>query len=90
MKKICIVLVLIGLVVFAWFFKWTVIREITRAEIINNIKVDAVDEVDKGIVTLEINGQYYDYEYEYKEGFESIQDRIDNGENVNEWAEIIK
>lgn len=90
MKKICIVLVLIGLVVFTWFFKWTVIREITRAEIINNIKVDAVDEVDNGIITLEINGQYYDYEYEYNEEFKTVQDRIDNGENVNEWAEVIK
>ena len=90
MKKICIVLVVIGLVVFTWFFKWTVIREITRAEIINNIKVDAVDEVEKGIVTLEINGQYYDYEYEYKEGFKTVQDRIDNGEDVSNWAEVIK
>lgn len=90
MKKIIIVLVLIGLVVFTWFFKWTVIREITRAEIINNIKVDAVDEVDNGIVTLEINGQYYDFEYEYNEEFETIQDRIDNGEDVSNWAEVIK
>ena len=35
--------------------------------LIKNIKVDAVDEVDKGIVTLDINGQLYDYEYKYIE-----------------------
>ena len=39
----------------------------TEKILIKNIKVDAVDEVDKGIVTLDINGQLYDYEYEYIE-----------------------
>ena len=39
----------------------------TEKNIIKNIKVDAVDEVDKGVVTLDINGQLYDYEYEYIE-----------------------
>lgn len=39
----------------------------TERILIKNIKVDAVDEVDRGIVTLDINGQLYDYEYEYIE-----------------------
>ena len=90
MKKICIVLVLIGLVVTVGVTSFKVATDIARAEIIQEIKVDGVDEVDKGIVTLEINGQYYDYEYEYKEGFKTVQDRIDNGEDVSNWAEVIK
>lgn len=36
----------------------------TEKILIKNIKVDAVD---RGIVTLDINGQLYDYEYEYIE-----------------------
>ena len=39
----------------------------TEKILIKNIKVDAVDEVDRGIVTLDINGQLYDYEYKYIE-----------------------
>ena len=39
----------------------------TEKILIKNIKVDAVDEVNKGVVTLDINGQLYDYEYEYIE-----------------------
>ena len=39
----------------------------TEKILIKNIKVDAVDEVDKDVVTLDINGQLYDYEYEYIE-----------------------
>lgn len=39
----------------------------TEKILIKNIKVDAVDEVDKGVVTLDINGQLYDYEYEHIE-----------------------
>ena len=39
----------------------------TEKILIKNIKVDAVDQVDKGVVTLDINGQLYDYEYEYIE-----------------------
>ena len=39
----------------------------TEKILIKNIKIDAVDEVDRGIVTLDINGQLYDYEYEYIE-----------------------
>lgn len=39
----------------------------TEKILIKNIKIDAVDEVDKGVVTLDINGQLYDYEYEYIE-----------------------
>lgn len=90
MKKIIIVLVLIGLVVTVGITSFKVATDITRAKIIQEIEVDGVDEVDKGIVTLKIDGQYYDYEYEYKEGFKSLQDRIDNGEDVSNWAEIIK
>lgn len=37
----------------------------TEKILIKNIKVDAVDEVDKGIITLDINGQLYNYEYEH-------------------------
>ena len=89
MKKIIIVLVLIGLIVTVGVTSFKVATDITRAKIIQEIEVDAVDEVDKGIVTLKIDGQYYDFEYEYNEEFETVQDRIDNGENISEWAEII-
>lgn len=59
MNKIKIVVLLIVAIVI------TAIA--TEKILIKNIKVDAVDEVDKGIVTLDINGQLYDYEYEYIE-----------------------
>lgn len=59
MNKIKIVVLLIVAIVI------TVIA--TEKILIKNIKVDAVDEVDKGVVTLDINGQLYDYEYEYIE-----------------------
>ena len=39
----------------------------TEKILIKNIKVDTVDEVDRGIVTLDINGQLYDYKYKYIE-----------------------
>ena len=59
MNKIKIVILLIVAIVI------TAIA--TEKILIKNIKVDAVDEVDKGVVTLNINGQLYDYEYEYIE-----------------------
>ena len=59
MNKIKIVILLIVAIVI------TAIA--TEKILIKNIKVDAVDEVDRGIVTLDINGQLYDYEYEYIE-----------------------
>lgn len=59
MNKIKIVVLLIVTIVI------TAIA--TEKILIKNIKVDAVDEVDKGVVTLDINGQLYDYEYEYIE-----------------------
>ncbi len=59
MNKIKIVVLLIVAIVI------TAIA--TEKILIKNIKVDAVDEVDKGVVTLDINGQLYDYEYEYIE-----------------------
>ena len=59
MNKIKIVVLLIVVIVI------TAIA--TEKILIKNIKVDAVDEVDKGVVTLDINGQLYDYEYEYIE-----------------------
>lgn len=59
MNKIKIVVLLIVAIVI------TAIA--TEKILIKNIKVDAVDEVDKGVVTLNINGQLYDYEYEYIE-----------------------
>ena len=59
MNKIKIVVLLIVAIVI------TAIA--TEKILIRNIKVDAVDEVDKGVVTLDINGQLYDYEYEYIE-----------------------
>ena len=64
--------------------------EITTAKIIRAIEVDSVDEVDNGIITLKIDGQYYDYEYEYNANFKTLQERINNGENVSEWVKIIK
>lgn len=63
--------------------------EITTAKIIRAIEVDSVDEVDNGIITLKIDGQYYDYEYEYNANFKTLQERINNGENVSEWVKII-
>ena len=59
MNKIKIVILLIVAIVI------TAIA--TEKILIKNIKVDAVDEVDKGVVTLDVNGQLYDYEYEYIE-----------------------
>lgn len=59
MNKIKIVVLLIVAIVI------TAIA--TEKILIKNIKVDAVDEVDKGVVTLDINRQLYDYEYEYIE-----------------------
>ena len=59
MNKIKIVVLLIVAIVI------TAIA--TEKILIKNIKVDAVDEVDKGVVTLDINGQLYDYGYEYIE-----------------------
>ena len=59
MNKIKVVILLIVAIVI------TAIA--TEKILIKNIKVDAVDEVDKGVVTLDINGQLYDYEYEYIE-----------------------
>lgn len=59
MNKIKIVVLLIVAIVI------TAIA--TEKILIKNIKVDAVDEVDKGVVTLDINGQLYDYKYEYIE-----------------------
>lgn len=59
MNKIKIVVLLIVAIV--------VTAIATEKILIKNIKVDAVDEVDKGVVTLDINGQLYDYEYEYIE-----------------------
>lgn len=59
MNKIKIVVLLIVAIVI------TAIA--TKEIVIRNIKVDAVDEVDRGIVTLDIDGQLYDYEYKYIE-----------------------
>lgn len=59
MNKIKIVVLLIVAIVI------TAIA--TEKILIKNMKVDAVDEVDKGVVTLDINGQLYDYEYQYTE-----------------------
>lgn len=90
MKKLGIVLVIIGLLIITGFLSYLKACEITRAKIIQDIEVVGVDEVDNGIITLKIDGDFYDYEYEYIEGFLTIQDRINNGEDISEWAEIIK
>lgn len=94
MKKLGFLLVIIGLMAITGVASFMVTREktreITRAKIIQNIEVMGVDEVDNGIITLKIDGDFYDYEYEYIEGFLTIQDRINNGEDISEWAEIIK
>lgn len=86
MKKICILLVIIIVGVLSS----VITKNITRAKIIQNIEIMGVNEVDNGIITLKIDGDFYDYEYEYIEGFLTIQDRINNGEDISEWAEIIK
>lgn len=67
MKKICVVLGIIVLMVATGFATFKITSEIIGAKIIQEIEVDGVDEVDNGIITLKINGQYYDYEYEYTE-----------------------
>lgn len=90
MKKLCIVLVIIGLLIITGVLSYLKACEITRAKIIKDIEVVGVDEVDNGIITLKIDGDFYDYKYEYIEGFLTIQDRINNGEDISEWAEIIK
>lgn len=59
MNKIKIVILLIVAIVI------TTIA--TEKILIKNIKIDAIDAVDKGIITLDINGQLYDYKYEYIE-----------------------
>lgn len=87
MKKICIILILM---VITEIISFKAASDITRAKIIQDIEVVGVDEVDNGIITLKIDGDFYDYEYEYIEGFLTIQDRINNGEDISEWAEIIK
>lgn len=90
MKKICIILLVIALVIFAKYFDFVVCRDIITAKIIEGIEVDGVNEVDNGIVTLKIDGQYYDYQYEYNEDFKTVQDRINNGEDISNWAKVIK
>lgn len=81
--NLCILLVLILIACFVTY-------EITTAKIIRAIEVDGVNEVDNGIITLKINGKFYDYEYEYNENFKTLQERINNGENISEWVKIIK
>ena len=90
MKKLCIVLVIIGLLIITGVLSYLKACEITTAKIIRAIEVDSVNEVDNGIITLKINGKFYDYEYEYNENFKTLQERISNGENVSEWVKIIK
>ena len=86
MKKIilnlCILLVLILIACF-------ITCQITTAKIIQAIEVDGVNEVDNGIVTLKIDGKFYDYKYEYNENFKTLQEQI-NREFINEWANNIK
>ena len=40
---------------------------VTKNYILNTIEVDAVDELDHGIVTLKVSNDYVDYYYEYVE-----------------------
>ena len=40
---------------------------ITKNYILNTIQVDAVDELDHGIVTLKVGNDYVNYYYEYVE-----------------------
>ena len=44
-----------------------IITAIATEKILIKNRVDAVDEVDKSIITLDINGQLYNSEYEYAE-----------------------
>lgn len=67
MKKICIIIILVVLC----FVVWKVAEVVT----INNIQIDAVDELERGTVTIKVNGQYYDYKYEFLEDFKTFEER---------------
>lgn len=71
MKKLITIIFLIAFVIGLCFIVWN----IAKNHVLNNIQVDAVDEVAKGIVTIKIDGQYFDYAYEYVEGFKTYEER---------------
>ncbi len=54
-KKILSIMIILVGVVFAY--------NLGKKQVIDNIKVDAVDEIDYGIITLKIDDEYYDYNY---------------------------
>lgn len=56
---------------------------ITKNYILNTIKVDAVDELDHGIVTLKVGNDYVDYYYEYVE-----IDRSFLNETLDKWSQV--
>lgn len=64
MNKIKIIILLIVAIV--------VTAIATEKILIKNIKVNAIDKIDKGIITLDVNGQLYNYEYEYIENDKSF------------------
>lgn len=64
MKKFLILIFLVFIIsVIEGFYIYKIATKMSTAKIIQNIEVDGVDEVDKGIITLKINGEYYDYNY---------------------------
>ena len=54
-KKILSIMIILVGVVFAY--------NLGKKQVIDNIKIDAVDEIDYGIITLKIGNEYYDYNY---------------------------
>lgn len=54
-KKILSIMIILLGVVFAY--------NLGKKQVIDNIKIDAVDEIDYGIITLKIGNEYYDYNY---------------------------
>lgn len=84
MKKI----IIIFLLVFVGGLIWFTSSQVTSNNIIKNIQIDGVDEVEKGLVTIKVNGQYYDYKYEFVEGFKTYEERQANGEDLTDFKVI--
>lgn len=57
-------------IILALFLFWFGIL-IGAIIIINNIKIDGVNELDNGIITIECFGHYFDYYYERGNNYEN-------------------
>lgn len=75
MKKMCIVIITIMFLIVLCFTVWKVAEMVTSNNIIKNIQIDGVDEIEKGIVTIKLNDNYYNYKYEFIEGFKTYEER---------------